>query len=195
MMLYIIGVLITASVVGNRIYSIAYSVCSLLGFNFFTDPKFSFSAYDPSYPLTFLLLFLASLMTETLVNRIKTQARQAETTAYRTAVLFRDKPTDTEGERRKRDCYGNRQAAFKAFWKTVYYYAVDGSGLKPRGGLFQYGNTGSREDGRRTPGGGAGLAQSGHGAAGKRRGAPLFSHPHGGAYFRCARDRAGDAAA
>ena len=132
MMLYIIGVLITASVVGNRIYSIAYSVCSLLGFNFFfTDPKFSFSAYDPSYPLTFLLLFLASLMTETLVNRIKTQARQAETTAYRTAVLLETSQLIQKEKDESGIVTATARQLLKLFGKTVYYYAVDGSGLKP----------------------------------------------------------------
>ena len=73
MMLYIVGVLLTASMTGNRFYSILYSVCSLLSFNFFfTNPNFSFFAYDPSYPLTFLVMFAVSLITGNLVNRIKT---------------------------------------------------------------------------------------------------------------------------
>lgn len=86
---YILGVLITAVVTDTRVYSILYSLASVLVFNFFfTEPQFTFNAYDASYPVTFFVMFLAALITGNLAARIKEQARQSAQSAYRTKVLF-----------------------------------------------------------------------------------------------------------
>lgn len=86
---YILGVLFNAIVTRGRIYSAVSSVLSVLVFNFFfTDPRFSLEAYDPGYPVTFLIMLLAALITTTLTMRIKEQARQSAQKAYRTEVLL-----------------------------------------------------------------------------------------------------------
>ncbi len=86
---YILGVLLTAVLTNTRFYSIAYSLISVLVFNFFfTEPRFSLSAYDAGYPVTFLIMFLAAVITSNLAMRIKEQARQSAQAAYRTKVLF-----------------------------------------------------------------------------------------------------------
>lgn len=86
---YILGVLITAVVTSQRVYSLVSSIVSVLLFNFlFTDPRFTFSAYDAGYPATFLIMFLAAFLTSSLAVRIKRQARQAAETAYRTKILL-----------------------------------------------------------------------------------------------------------
>lgn len=138
MMLYIVGVLLTASMTGSRLYSILYSICSLLSFNFFfTAPRFSFSAYDPSYPLTFLILFAVSLITGNLVNRIKTQAREAETVAYRTAVLLET----SQLLQREKDEAGivaaTARQLFKLSGKPILYYAADADGVLRQAECYQ----------------------------------------------------------
>ncbi len=86
---YILGVLFNAIVTRGRIYSILSSVLSVLAFNFFfTDPRFSFQAYGPGYPVTFLVMLLAALISSTLAKRVKEQARQSAQKAYRTEVLL-----------------------------------------------------------------------------------------------------------
>lgn len=97
--IYILGVLLTAVVTSDRIYSIGAALTSVLVFNFFfTVPRFSLAAYDPGYPVTFLIMFLAALITGNLAMRIKTQARQSAQSAYRTKVMF-----DTNQELQKAD--------------------------------------------------------------------------------------------
>lgn len=86
---YILGVLITAIVTSQRVYSLVSSMISVLLFNFlFTAPRFSFDAYDPKYFATFPIMFLAAFLTSSLAVRIKRQARQSAETAFRTKILF-----------------------------------------------------------------------------------------------------------
>ncbi len=89
MMVYILGVLITSIITSGRLYSIASSVASVLVFNFFfTDPYFTFRAYDTGYPATFLIMFLVAFISSSLATRLKKNAKQAAYTAFRVKVLF-----------------------------------------------------------------------------------------------------------
>lgn len=86
---YILGVQLNAVVTQGRIYSAVSSLLSVLIFNyFFTEPRFSFQATDPGYPVTFAVMLAASLITSTLTKRVKEQARQSAQKAYRTEVLL-----------------------------------------------------------------------------------------------------------
>lgn len=86
---YILGVLIIAVTTSNRIYSLISSILSVLIFNFiFTNPRFTFAAYDSGYPVTFVIMFLAAFITSTLAIRLNQQANQAAQYAYRTKVLL-----------------------------------------------------------------------------------------------------------
>ncbi len=86
---YILGVLITAVSTSQRIFSLVSSFISVLLFNFwFTEPRFTFKAYDPSYLTTFPIMLAAAFITSSLAERIKKQAAQSAKTAYRTQILF-----------------------------------------------------------------------------------------------------------
>lgn len=86
---YILGVLLSAIITKGRVYSAVTSVLGVLVFNyFFTEPYYSLHAYDPGYPVTFLVMLSASFLTSTLTMRVKEQARQSAQKAYRTEVLL-----------------------------------------------------------------------------------------------------------
>lgn len=88
-MIYILGVLITAVITTHQIYSLIASIVSVIIFNFlYTEPRFSLLAYDKDYPLTFLTMFLAAFITGTLAVQLKKQAKQSARAAYRTKILF-----------------------------------------------------------------------------------------------------------
>ena len=56
---YILGVLVTAVITTNRIYSLASSVISVFVFNFFfTYPRYTFHTYGLEYPATFIIMFV-----------------------------------------------------------------------------------------------------------------------------------------
>ena len=87
--IYILGVQINAVVTKGRLYSIVSSVLSVLAFNyFFTNPRFTFEVFNSSYPITFLVMLAAGLITSSLTKRIKEQARQTAQKAYRTEILL-----------------------------------------------------------------------------------------------------------
>ncbi|QHI72333.1 sensor histidine kinase [Aminipila terrae] len=86
---YILGVQLNAVITKGRLYSAVSSVLSVLILNyFFTEPRFSLQAYDPGYPVTFLVMLAASLITSTLTKRVKGQAHQTAQKAFRTEVLL-----------------------------------------------------------------------------------------------------------
>lgn len=75
---YILGVLIISIITSSWMYSFLASVISVLAFNFlFTVPRFTLRAYDPSYPVTFGIMFLIALITGSLASRMKEYARES----------------------------------------------------------------------------------------------------------------------
>ena len=87
--IYILSVLIISVITTNRVYSLLSSLASVIIFNFFfTEPKYTLLAYDQGYPVTFLVMFLAALITGTLAAKLKNHARQSAQIAYRTKLLF-----------------------------------------------------------------------------------------------------------
>ena len=86
---FILGVLIIAVFTLSPIYSIISSMTSVLLFNwFFIEPKFSFHTYEPEYAVTFIIMLISSLITGTLANKLKENARQSSREAFRAKVLF-----------------------------------------------------------------------------------------------------------
>ena len=88
-MVYILSVLLISRTTEGYLSSIIASVLSVLFFNFFfTAPYYTFNAIQPGYPVTFLIMLLAALITSTLTVKIRTQARLAVQRERRTDVLY-----------------------------------------------------------------------------------------------------------
>lgn len=89
MTLYILAVLLTAFWTDGVFYGLLSSVLSVLTFNyFFTEPRFTLLAYDPGYPLTFVVMLAASVLTSSLTAKARQQAKVNAEKAYRTEVLL-----------------------------------------------------------------------------------------------------------
>lgn len=88
-MVYILGVLLTSIATSHQIYSLVSSAASVFIFNFlFTHPRFSLTAYETGYPVTFIIMFLTAYVTGTFALRYKEQAGQSAKIAHRTKILF-----------------------------------------------------------------------------------------------------------
>ena len=88
-MMYILSVLIISRITAGYTYGVISSILSVLAFNFlFTEPYFTFTAIQAGYPITFVIMLLAALITSALTVRIKTQARLAVERERRTEVLY-----------------------------------------------------------------------------------------------------------
>lgn len=86
---YLLSVLFTAYWTQGPAYGIASSLLSVLIFNFlFTEPRFTFQAYESGYPLTFFVMLVAAMLTSSLTTKVRTQARINAQKAYRTEVLL-----------------------------------------------------------------------------------------------------------
>ena len=87
--LYILGVMLVSVFTKSSVCSFIASIVSVLTFNFFfTEPRFSLHAYDSGYPITFLVMFLASLLTGSLAAKLKSHAKRSAQVAWRTKLLF-----------------------------------------------------------------------------------------------------------
>ena len=88
MMVYLLGVLLVAVITSLRVYSIAAAIISLFLFNFFfVQPRYSLAAYEPGYPVSFVVMFLTAVIAGTLANRLKQTAFQASRTSFRAQII------------------------------------------------------------------------------------------------------------
>ena len=86
---YILAVLVTSVVTDSKLCWVISSAAGVLLFNFFfTTPKFSLMAYDKGYPVTFIVMLIASLVTGSIAARMKGHAKQSAQAAYRTKILL-----------------------------------------------------------------------------------------------------------
>lgn len=87
--IYILGVLIAGVLTSSRVVSAVLSIISVLFFNFFfTYPRYTFLANNSGYPMTFLIMFFAALMSSSLSVKLKNQTKELAKSAYRTKVLL-----------------------------------------------------------------------------------------------------------
>lgn len=86
---YLLGVILTAIWCDGYIYSTLASLVGVVAFNFFfTEPRYSLMAFDPNYPITFLIMLTASFLASSLAVRVKRQARQSAERAYYMELLM-----------------------------------------------------------------------------------------------------------
>lgn len=88
-MVYLLGVMATAAMTNGYICSMLASLCSVLLFNyFFTQPRFSVKAYGHSYPVTFAMMALVSLLSSYMMTKIQRQGQENAKRAHRTEILL-----------------------------------------------------------------------------------------------------------
>nr|WP_170295615.1 sensor histidine kinase KdpD [Aminipila butyrica] len=122
---YILGVLLNAIITRGQIYSAASSVLSVLIFNFvFTEPRFSLEATIPGYPVTFIVMLTAAIITSTLTKRVKEQARQAVEKAYRTEVLLGTSRKLQQASNQVEILSETAQQLVRLLDRTVVFYAA-----------------------------------------------------------------------
>ncbi|WP_379127476.1 DUF4118 domain-containing protein [Paenibacillus sp. sgz500958] len=128
--LYILSVLLIATVTQGRLYSIASSLLSVIVFNyFFTEPYFSLRAYDSGYPITFLVMLTASFIASTLTMRVKEQARQSALKAYRTEVLLETSRILQQAEGNEAIIHETANQMVKLLDRPIIFYSVTTDGL------------------------------------------------------------------
>ena len=86
---YILSVLFISFLTEGSFFGIVSSILSVLVFNFlFTEPRYTFRAYDAGYLITFFVMFTAAILTSYLTTRVKQESKSNSQKAYRTEVLL-----------------------------------------------------------------------------------------------------------
>lgn len=125
---YILGVLITAVSTDGHLYGAVESLFSVAAFNFlFTEPRFTFRANDPNYPVTFLTMLSASIIASSLASRVKAQARMAAQKSYYTELLLESSQKLQQG-RTEWDCLRLTAEQLSRLFDRPILYALSKSG-------------------------------------------------------------------
>lgn len=86
---YILGVLLIAIWTHGYLFGAVGSLVSVSLFSYlFTTPRFTFRSVEPDYPITFVVMLTASILSSSLATRVKKQARQSSQKAYYTELLM-----------------------------------------------------------------------------------------------------------
>jgi two-component system sensor histidine kinase KdpD len=87
---YILGVLFVSANTDGYVYGIIAAIIGVLSFNFFfTIPYYSFLAYRADYPVTFIIMLIAAIITSTLTSRVKTQVKISFIRENRMQILYK----------------------------------------------------------------------------------------------------------
>ena len=125
---YILGVLVTAVWTEGYWYGAAASLFSVAAFNFFfTVPRFTFQANDPSYPVTFFIMLMSSFLASSLAARVKAQARLASEKGYYTELLLESSQKLLKG-RDEWDCLRLAAEQLNHLFGRPVLYALHSSG-------------------------------------------------------------------
>ena len=121
-----------------RFYSLLFSVCSVLCFNFlFIQPLFTLNVYGSGYPVTFAIMLLSALISGNLMTRVKQQARAASIQAYRTGILLEtNRRLQNAADREEIIELSSKEMTRLLDRAIIFYDAEDDRLLEPR----TYGN-------------------------------------------------------
>lgn len=123
--LYILGVMLISVSTQSSICSFIASIVSVLTFNFFfTDPRFSLHAYDSGYPITFLVMFFASLITGSLASKLKSHAKRSAQVAWRTKLLFETDQNLQKARNQDEIISATAEQLMKIFQRDIIAYRV-----------------------------------------------------------------------
>lgn len=128
--LYILGVMLISVYTRSSICSFVASIASVLTFNYlFTVPRFTLQAYDSEYPITFLVMFLASLLTGSLASKLKSHAKRSAQVAWRTKLLFETSQNLQRAHTQEEIISVTAKQLLKIFQRDIVVYSIDEKGL------------------------------------------------------------------
>ena len=128
--LYILGVMLISVCTRSSICSFVASIAGVLTFNFFfTVPRFTLQAYDSEYPITFLVMFLASLLTGSLASKLKSHAKRSAQVAWRTKLLFETSQNLQRTHTQEEIISVTAKQLLKIFQRDIVVYSIDENGL------------------------------------------------------------------
>ncbi|MEA4920680.1 MAG: DUF4118 domain-containing protein [Clostridiaceae bacterium] len=139
-MVYILSVLFVSFLSEGYVYGIVASILSVFVFNFlFTEPRFTFMAYDAGYPLTFFVMFTASILTSSLTVKVREESKSNAQKAYRTEVLLTASRNLQHAESEDEILNETATQIMKLLGRPVILYPVCGGALQKPFLLYPHG--------------------------------------------------------
>lgn len=87
--LYIFSVILTSILTKGYTFGLISSVISILLFNwFFTNPYYTFKVDDLTYLITFAIMAMTSILTSTLIFKVKQSAQEAKEKENESNALY-----------------------------------------------------------------------------------------------------------
>ncbi|NCB62866.1 MAG: sensor histidine kinase KdpD [Clostridia bacterium] len=127
---YILGVLLISLWTSGRIYSGVASILSVLLFNFcFTSPFYTLQFDNKSYFVTFVVTFLAGILTSSLAIRIKRQARLEAMKSHRTEVLLETSQKLQRSQSGEEICSAAAEQIVRLLDRSVTVYRAENGAL------------------------------------------------------------------
>lgn len=124
--LYLLGVTLVSVFTKSSVCSLISSIVSVFVFNFFfTEPRFSLHAYDSEYPVTFLIMFLASLLTGSLASKLKMHAKRSAQVAWRTKLLFETNQNLQKAQTPEEIISVTAKQLLKIFQRDIIAYRIE----------------------------------------------------------------------
>ncbi|HAH77916.1 MAG TPA: histidine kinase [Ruminococcaceae bacterium] len=122
---YILGVLVDAMVTNSWVYSTVLAFLSMHLFDLmFLTPRLPLWSYLSGYPVSFLVMLSAALITSALTRRVKKQARQSAQKAYRTEVLLETSRKLQQAKNEEEILRATARQMVKLLDRTVIFYPV-----------------------------------------------------------------------
>ena len=129
-MVYLLGVLLTAIATRHRVCSLFSAVTSVFLYNYlFTVPRFTFRVYDSNHLVTFVIMFLLAYIASTLALRLKDHAYQSSQAAHRTKILFDTDQLLNRARGRAEIIHALAGQLVKLLGRAVVVYPVEARGL------------------------------------------------------------------
>ena len=131
-MIYLLAVLLVSYVTSRKCYGIASSLVIVAIFNFFfTTPRFSLQAYDPGYIFTFAMLFLVSIITNTLTRKVTQQARSNAVQSHRLQILLEASQKLQQSTNMNEIAHVACFSIYQLLHRTIILYSVNKGTLQP----------------------------------------------------------------
>ena len=127
---FILGVLFISNKTDGFIYGGIAALISVILFNFFfTHPRFSLDFYDPAYVVTFVIMLASALITSTLTNKVKRQAKVSAVIANRTNILLEASRELERANSLEDIIFTAQKQLYKFLRKPIIIYEVSNEGI------------------------------------------------------------------
>lgn len=125
-MTYILGVLVTAFITKLKITSYIYSIFSVFAYDFFfTSPILTFDVHEGSNFITIIIMLCTALISSTVTQKVKNEAKISAKKAYRTEVLLETSQKLQHGKNIEDIAWRTIRQLGKLLDKTIYCYIGD----------------------------------------------------------------------